>query len=82
MAGALPLADENQAYGSMVLLSSTPIDIDHDTILFLQVVCRQITLALRSSILKNRADQQKVRRLKFLHQIGAQLNACENLQSV
>ncbi len=78
---SLPLADENQAYGSMVLLSSTPVDIDHDTIMFLQVVCRQITLALRSSILKNR-DQQKVRRLKFLHHIGAQLNACENVQSV
>ncbi len=77
---SLPLADENQAYGAMVLLSSTPFNIDNDTILFLLVVCRQITLALRSSILKNR-DQQKVRRLKFLHQIGAQLNASENVQS-
>ena len=78
---SLPLADENQAYGTMVLLSSTPLDIDNDTILFLLVVCRQIALALRSSILKNR-DQQKVRRLKFLHQIGAQLNTCEDVQSV
>lgn len=78
---SLPLTDENQAYGTMALLSSSPFDIDNNTIIFLQIVCRQITLALRSSILKNR-DQQKVRRLKFLHQIGAQLNASEDLQSI
>ncbi len=78
---SLPLADETQAYGTMVLLNPTPFEIDDDTIRFLLVVCRQITLALRSSILKNR-DQQKVRRLKFLHQIGAQLNASDDVQSV
>ena len=78
---SLPLADETQAYGAMLLLSPTPFEIDNDTIRFLLVICRQITLALRSSILKNR-DQQKVRRLKFLHQIGAQLNASEDVQSV
>ena len=78
---SLPLADENQAYGTMVLLNPTPFAIDNDTILFFQVICRQITLGLRSSILKNRA-QQKVRRLKFLHRIGAQLNASEDVQSV
>ena len=78
---SLPLADETQAYGTMVLLNPTPFAIDNDSIMFLLVICRQITLALRSSILKNR-DQQKVRRLKFLHQIGAQLNASEDIQSV
>ncbi len=78
---SLPLADDSQAYGTMVLLGSTPFNIDNDTILFLLVICRQITIALRSSILKNR-DRLKVRRLKFLHQIGAQLNAREDVQSV
>ncbi len=78
---SLPLADETQAYGIMVLLNQTPFAIDNDSIRFLLVICRQITLALRSSILKNR-DRQKVRRLKFLHQIGAQLNASEDVQSV
>ena len=78
---SLPLADEAQAYGTMVLLNPAPFDIDNDTIRFFLVICRQITIALRSSILKNR-DRMKVRRLKFLHQIGAQLNAREDLQSV
>ncbi|MBN2809531.1 MAG: hypothetical protein JXR80_08585 [Deltaproteobacteria bacterium] len=78
---SLPLADENQAYGTMVLLGSNPFSVDNETIRFLLVVCRQLTLALRSSILKNQ-DQQRVRRLKFLHQIGAQLNASADVQSV
>ncbi|MEA1921805.1 MAG: ATP-binding protein [Pseudomonadota bacterium] len=78
---SIPLADEDQAYGTMVLLNPTPFAIDDDTILFLQVVCRQITLALRCSVIKNRA-QQKVRRLKFLHRVGAQLNASEDVQNV
>ncbi len=77
---SLPLADETQAYGTMVLLNPTPFNVDNDTIRFLLVICRQITLALRSSILKNRG-QQKVRRLKFLHRIGAQLNTGEDLQN-
>jgi len=78
---SLPLADETQTYGTMVLLNSTPFNLDNDTIRFVLVICRQITIILRSSILKNR-DRLKVRRLKFLHQIGAQLNASEDVQNV
>ncbi|MCD6292467.1 MAG: hypothetical protein J7M09_03295 [Deltaproteobacteria bacterium] len=78
---SLPLADENQAYGIMVLCNPTPFSIDNETILFLQVICRQITLSLRCSIFKNRG-KKKVRRLKFLHRIGAQLSASEDIQSV
>ena len=78
---SLPLADENRAYGTMVLLNPAPFVIDNDTILFLQVICRQIALSLRCSIYKNRG-KKKVRRLKFLHRIGAQLSASNDIQSV
>jgi len=78
---SLPLADENHAYGTMVLLNPTPFVVDNETILFLQVVCRQIALSLRCSIYKNRG-KKKVRRLKFLHRIGAQLSASDDIQSV
>ncbi|MEA3333053.1 MAG: ATP-binding protein [Pseudomonadota bacterium] len=78
---SLPLADENQAYGIMALFNPTPFIIDNDIILFLQVVCRQIALSLRCSLFKNRG-KKKVRRLKFLHRIGAQLSISTDIQSV
>ena len=78
---SLPLTDETHAYGIMALLSRKPFTIDEQTIQFLLVVCRQIASCLRGDILKKRA-RKKVSRLKFLHRIGARLNASEDLQSV
>ncbi len=78
---SLPLADEAHTYGVMALLCRKPFTIDEQTIQFLLVVCRQIASCLRGDILKKRA-RKKVSRLKFLHRIGARLNASEDLQSV
>ncbi len=78
---SLPLNDETHVFGIMALLSRKSFTVDAQTIQFLQVVCRQIASCLRSDILKKRA-QKKVSRLKFLHRIGARLNASEDLQSV
>jgi len=47
----------------------------------MQVICRQIAASLREDILRKRS-QKKVRRLKFLHRIGARLNISEDLQSI
>ncbi|MBN2706880.1 MAG: hypothetical protein JXR89_10625 [Deltaproteobacteria bacterium] len=70
---ALPLADDQKAYGVLTLVDRKPFAMAPETVVFMQVVCRQLALALRAAILKER-DQTKVRRLKFLHQIGARLN--------
>ena len=78
---SLPVADESQVYGIMALLSRNTFTVDEPTIQFLLVVCRQIASCLRGDILKKRA-RKKVSRLKFLHRIGARLNASEELQSV
>jgi signal transduction histidine kinase/GAF domain-containing protein len=78
---SLPLADEAQVYGTMVLLHHEPFPVTTETIQFLLVVCRQIASCLRGDILRKRAHR-KVTRLKFLHRIGAQLNASENIQNV
>ncbi|MBN2704887.1 MAG: hypothetical protein JXR89_00435, partial [Deltaproteobacteria bacterium] len=78
---SLPLADDHQAYGIMALLHREPFTMDSESIIFFQIICRQLTLALRSFILSKR-DEKRVRRLKFLHRIGAQLNTGREPQSV
>ncbi len=78
---SLPLADEAHVYGVMAIFCRKPFSLDEQTIQFLLVVCRQIASCLREDILKKRA-RKKVSRLKFLHRIGARLNASEDLQSV
>ena len=65
----------------MALLNHQPFTVDDEPIQFLLVICRQIASSLREDITRKRA-QKKVRRLKFLHRIAAQLNVSENLQSV
>ncbi|NPA24924.1 MAG: hypothetical protein GXO34_03750 [Deltaproteobacteria bacterium] len=77
----LPLADETRAYGIMALLNGQPFSVPSDSIRFLQVICRQITLALRSSMIQER-DRLLVHQLKFLHQIGARLNADSDIESI
>ncbi len=78
---SLPLADETRAYGIMALIGTEPFTISADDIRFLQVICRQITLALRSSMIQER-DRLLVRQLKFLHQIGARLNVDSDIESI
>jgi len=78
---SLPVADETQTYGIMALLNRESFTVDEQTVQFLLVVCRQVASCLRGDILKKRA-RKKVSRLKFLHRIGARLNASEDLQSV
>ena len=78
---SLPIADETRVYGVMALLHHEPFPVADETIQFLLIVCRQIALCLKSDIFKKQAHR-KVSRLKFLHRIGARLNACENLQNV
>ena len=78
---SLPLTDDTQAYGTMVLLHNEPFTLSDEDLQFMLIICRQIAAGLREDILRKRS-QKKVRRLKFLHRIGARLNVSENLQSV
>jgi len=78
---SLPLIDETHAYGTMVLLHHEPFTIDDKDLQFMLVICRQIASSLREDIFRKRS-QNKVRRLKFLHRIGARLNVSEDLQSI
>ncbi|MCK5682414.1 GAF domain-containing protein, partial [bacterium] len=78
---SLPLTDETRSYGTLALLHHEPFTVDDETIKFLLVICRQIASGLRGAIITKKS-QKKVSRLKFLHRIGAQLNASEDLQSI
>ncbi len=78
---SLPLADDTQTYGTMVLLHNKAFTLSDDNLQFLLIICRQIASGLREDILRKRSHK-KVRRLKFLHRVGARLNISENLQSV
>lgn len=78
---SLPLTDEIHTYGTLALLNQEPFTVNDKMFQFMLVVCRQIAFCLREDMLKKRS-RKKVSRLKFLHRIGARLNASEDLQSI
>ena len=78
---SFPLHDEERIYGVMALVGEKPFSRSPEEIRFLQVIARLLTLSLRCSLHRER-DRILVQQLKFLHQIGAWLNAGGDLNEI
>ena len=78
---SFPLHDEERVYGVMALMGESSFPAAPETVRFLQVIARLLTLSLRCSTHRER-DRILVRQLKFLHQIGAWLNSGGDLDEI
>ncbi len=77
----IPLNDTVRNYGVMALLDRQELEFDEETIRFLQVIGNQLTLALRCARAKEHG-RVIVKQLKYLHRLGAWLNAESNIEKV
>ena len=78
---SIPMSDSARIYGVMALFARRDIELDEDAVCFLQVIGSQLTLGLRCALVKER-DQIIVNQLKYLHRLGAWLNAESDLEKI